>query len=460
MLIVILLLSLVLRLINLNQSLWLDEVLQAQAVIKFSLERLFTEYLVTDFNPPLSYLVSFTWGKLAGYSEIALRLPSVFFGVATVWFSYLIAKIIFPKKPSMAIISALLLATAPLHVYYSQEARAYSLAAFAVTGSIWALISFIKTNRHLFYYFLFLAIAVYSHYLAWFILPAQMAMVFILKRVKVKQILWTQLLVLLIWLPWLPSFISQLKIGLAASSGNPQWAQVVGGVSLKNLSLIPIKFLIGRISIDNNYMFAVILFLPILVSIWLFITAFKNVLKNKLATTVIFCWLGIPLVLITLVSIKVPVLAYFRLLFLLPAFYLGLVLGIKSIFRSWQIPVVVFLLAINLISTGVYLFNPNFHRENWQKLSQTLIEKNPNQDPVVAISVVSAPLNHYYPYQNIVNYDDIDSVLGESQLWLAPYAEPIFDPQQLVRQKIIAAGYQEKYQQHFRGDLTLIQYIK
>src|SRR3990167_6457501 len=87
----ILLLALVLRLINLNQSLWLDEAFQFKSTYFFSLKDLLTVYLPGDFNPPLSYLINFGVGKVFGYSEIALRLPSVIFGVITVWLVYKLA---------------------------------------------------------------------------------------------------------------------------------------------------------------------------------------------------------------------------------------------------------------------------------------------------------------------------------------------------------------------------------
>ena len=84
----ILILALFLRFINLDQSLWLDEAIQFKAVSQFSLPDLFRVYLPTDFNPPLSYLINFGFSRVFGYSEMALRAPSVIFGVLTVWLVY------------------------------------------------------------------------------------------------------------------------------------------------------------------------------------------------------------------------------------------------------------------------------------------------------------------------------------------------------------------------------------
>ena len=59
----VLLLALGLRLINLNQSLWLDEAFQFKAIANFNLTDMLTVYLPGDFNPPLSYLINFFVGK-------------------------------------------------------------------------------------------------------------------------------------------------------------------------------------------------------------------------------------------------------------------------------------------------------------------------------------------------------------------------------------------------------------
>ena len=65
-----------------------------------------------------------------GTSEFSVRLLSVLFGTASVFIIYLLGAHIFNKK--VGIYSALLVAFSPLHIYFSQEARTYSLF-FALT---------------------------------------------------------------------------------------------------------------------------------------------------------------------------------------------------------------------------------------------------------------------------------------------------------------------------------------
>ena len=85
---VILLLALILRLISLNQSLWLDEAIEWWAVKSFGLKELLTGYMAGDFNPPGHHLLMWFWVRVFGDSEVALRMPSVLFGVGIVWWAY------------------------------------------------------------------------------------------------------------------------------------------------------------------------------------------------------------------------------------------------------------------------------------------------------------------------------------------------------------------------------------
>src|SRR5258706_12000379 len=89
---VVLLISLVLRLVGLNQSLWLDEATTAKVVMKYNLLEIVPKFSVGDFHPPLYYLVMKIWTSVFGYSEVALRMPSVIFALLTGWMVYLIVK--------------------------------------------------------------------------------------------------------------------------------------------------------------------------------------------------------------------------------------------------------------------------------------------------------------------------------------------------------------------------------
>jgi uncharacterized membrane protein len=88
------------------------------------------------------------WIQLAGDSEFAVRFLSLFFGVLTVPLLYALARRLFAPIPGsqgsgqgVGLIAALIAMVAPLYVWYSQEARMYTLITFLLLLSSYALAS-------------------------------------------------------------------------------------------------------------------------------------------------------------------------------------------------------------------------------------------------------------------------------------------------------------------------------
>src|SRR5688572_28435014 len=124
MIYLILFLSLVFRLILVNQSFWLDEA-ASLVITRQPLAQLIAS-MAGDFHPPVFYVLLHYWLKLGFTHEWFLRLPVVFFGVLTIYFTYLLLKEL-KLKEKIALAASLLLAINPFHIYYSQELRMYSL---------------------------------------------------------------------------------------------------------------------------------------------------------------------------------------------------------------------------------------------------------------------------------------------------------------------------------------------
>ena len=74
--------------------------------------------------PPLYHII-LHFSLLLGQGELFLRLPSMVFGVLCIPAVYVLGKTFFGK--SEGLMGALLLAISPFHVWYSQEARMYTL---------------------------------------------------------------------------------------------------------------------------------------------------------------------------------------------------------------------------------------------------------------------------------------------------------------------------------------------
>src|SRR3989338_9591207 len=160
----ILFLALILRLINIDQSLWLDEATQAILSSK-SLEYIWFQR-GGDFHPPLSYILTHLW-LLGGTGEVWLRLLPILFGVGAVFGVYKIGEKLISKK--FGLLAALLFSIAPFHIYYSQELRMYSMTTFFATWSMFFLLRARAVGYTVSTIWLLL-----SHYMGFFVVIAQL----------------------------------------------------------------------------------------------------------------------------------------------------------------------------------------------------------------------------------------------------------------------------------------------
>lgn len=397
------------RLIALNQSLWLDEATTARVVQQFEFSQIISRFSPNDFHPPLYYLFMDFWTQIFGYSEVSLRFPSIIFSLLAGWAVYLIGKRLVNKR--LGVLAAAFFLFNPLIVYYSQEARMYMMATFLLTATLFFLMSLIpeffdsvgtlasrrsappksqkidifahsistRTARQIFLFNLFIFLSFLTFYGSVFFIAAIYLYLVIKKQFR-----------LLAWL--LPGFV----LGLVSVSALlyqqylnsrqalltvSNWKLVLGPASFKNLFLIPLKFSVGRISFEPKVLYY------LLSGAWtglIFYFAGKGSLKEKkgqiLAAMLIF-----PIVLGFLFSILAPLLQYFRFIYLIPIMAILLALGTKSSMNRF-----IAVAGFSLFSL-IYLLNPSFHREDWKSLAKSL----PNKAKVCMIPSSADPLLYY-----------------------------------------------------------------
>jgi uncharacterized membrane protein len=154
-----------------DQSLWVDEALTVR-LLDGSLGDLLSGVADHETTPPLYYALVWTWAKLLGDGELALRSLSALTGVACVPVVYLVAHTLSGRRA--AAVAGALTATSTALVWYSQEARSYSLwlllSALALLFWIRAVDS--PTRRDLAWWSVASCLALCTHYLALaFIVP-------------------------------------------------------------------------------------------------------------------------------------------------------------------------------------------------------------------------------------------------------------------------------------------------
>jgi mannosyltransferase len=152
-----------------HQSFWLDESFTVDLV-----QRPFGDMLSTvartESTPPLYYVLVWLWAKVFGDGEAGLRALSALFGTIAVPVAWRAARELF--SPRAGLVAAALVAFNPFFVWYSQEARSYSLLVLMAALSVVFLVRALRerTRRAYVLWALTAALGLLTHYFAAFLL--------------------------------------------------------------------------------------------------------------------------------------------------------------------------------------------------------------------------------------------------------------------------------------------------
>ena len=165
-LLAIILLGLSLRIYNLGgESVWYDEAVSI-AVSKLGIfEQIKWNFIENDNNPPLYYAILHFWVYIFGDSEFSSRLPSAIFGSCSILAIYAVGSLLFDRRSGL--LAALILATSVFHVWFSQEARAYTLLTLLTLVSFYYFLKLMSAPQDRVYtvaYILSSVLLLYTHY--------------------------------------------------------------------------------------------------------------------------------------------------------------------------------------------------------------------------------------------------------------------------------------------------------
>ena len=127
-------LAVLVRLPGLDESLWYDE---TWYTFVFLNDANYRKVLFEDIHPLLYPLFMSGWIRLFDDGELAVRLPSMVFGLISLGLSGLLARRWFGRKA--ALLTLLLLVCSPVHVWYCQEAKNNMLLLLLTQASVWAV---------------------------------------------------------------------------------------------------------------------------------------------------------------------------------------------------------------------------------------------------------------------------------------------------------------------------------
>lgn len=150
-----------------HESYWFDEAHTVRlALAPFGAHALGID---NQAEPPLYFALAWVWARVFGYSEAGLRSLSALAGVLTVPVAYSAARSLASRRA--ALIAAAIVATSPVLIAYSQEARSYALYVLlgALSFMFVARIREDPSARNHACWAVASALAVASHYFAVFL---------------------------------------------------------------------------------------------------------------------------------------------------------------------------------------------------------------------------------------------------------------------------------------------------
>ena len=342
-----------------------------------------------ETNPPLHLFLLKLWWAIAPTTELWARLPSLLFGLLSIWLIYLLGKKIFSS--SVGILAALITAIAAPHIYASVLARIYSILFFLTTLSLWYFYQiFVEEKRDrkiIIGYIITQIFLLFSHLTAVEVLIGQFFALIILcaPRQKYRQWIKLNLLPILLWGAWeIPSLITKFS--------NPQIGQAwflnlsSGGSALVNISQIIFGLPWDIANLASVIIFSLIIILMIGKNIYYH----RNISPSlKFICAYLGATFGI--------AIAFNLWNYKFFIITMPALFIVLAYLTMQTKKWLAIILIALLLFWQTANTVNWLKHlPIAHWDNLDKLVAQIYHPNKKQLIVVAYFVDKLAFDHYY----------------------------------------------------------------
>ena len=465
----------ILRVFRLDfQSLWYDEAFSAY-LAHFDLATI-TARTAADIQPPFYYYLLNVWIALAGECEFALRFLSLFFGVLTIPLLYVTAQRLFNR--AAARIAMLLATISPLYVWYSQEARMYTLITFLLLWSSYALLRELGETRGRWWSVFVIAniAAVYTHYFAFGVIAFQMlfaayCLLFTSLRSRITYHAAGMLLafaaIFLAFLPWTPFVVA--RFGQDAS----YWR---GTLKLDEaLRHILINFSVGESVLETIAQYLAVGWLGVFVIGLLALTIQKSKANNQKSyhpIAFLLLYLAVPLALLLFLFSRNPKFNARYLMIASPAFFLLLALGLARLSRithhasriTFCVLPFTFCVLTSAYADYNLSFDPAFTKASFRAVAQ-YVEKHsaPNDAIILASGHMFPAFNYYYrgdaptirlpdePTLNaerVLGYDTArvlnETLAGKRGAWVVLWQDEVADPNGFVPMLLSSRGAEQK----------------
>lgn len=292
--------------IGLRQSVWFDEAYSI-LVAKLPLGELL-HMTALDTHPPLYYILLHGWAQIFGWGEVALRSFSVIAAGGAVAIGVLLVRRLFGVRA--ALITLPFVVFAPFLLRYGFEIRMYALASLICIAATYLLVAAQegknRTQQWLLYggYAALVVLGVYTLYYTALVWIAHLVWLIWSTKKDKKPLMKSPWIVayagsVLLFLPWLPTFLSQVSNGALAPISQP--------LTVDNLlGIVSFQFLYQPVW-QLNALWSLVFVGLVAAIVVLTVKAMPFVKKNEWRSlALLFAYFMVPIVILTLVSIFRP----------------------------------------------------------------------------------------------------------------------------------------------------------
>jgi mannosyltransferase len=464
-----------------HQSIWYDEGVSVYFANQ-SLKDLIAG-VSADNHPPLHFLALHFWLKLAGQSEFSVRFLSLISGVLSVPLLFKLGRELFNQR--VGSLAAFLLSISPFHIWFSQEARMYTLATLLGLISVYTFVLLLRrgtssARRYLWpSYVVTSALGLYTHfYFAFIILFENIAFLtqWLLRRTpgstnseftNLRTWLLAQLCIVLLFLPW------ARFVATRYAADTTYWEGALGLLTAAKdtLTAFSVGDTLGGKAADFVILgFVALAAVGVLVSLW----EWNSESNIQHPTGVVLLYLLVPIGALLAISYHRPKFAPRYLLPALPAFYLLMAVGLAKLVSSCKsqvkgsrlvsiVALIGLLCSLGFVSVASagslanYYFDEEYARPDFRSVAEYISSHAEAKDAIILVGGHMFPAFTYYYRGNLpvhplpeglvvstkeaLDYraaERLNSIAqGRDRLWLVLWQNRLVDPTDVILDQLM-----------------------
>ena len=360
-------------------------------------------YLKNYNNPPLFEILLHFWIKLFGISELSVRILPMLFSSFSVLFIYKIGKAFFDDKT--AIISSALFTFSIMQIWYAHDCRVYSLFLLLTVSSFYLFFKLLKdgklSNWQLFGFISLNVLLLYAHYFGAFVWLLE-GLIIVIYFIKNKSVLITFIKSCVIGLVLFTPHIFVLFQRFTESAQRGTWLKIPSGLeSLYNMIW----------AFTNAPVVAVTSIVVLVACLIKFLITSKKQIQNPFVKYIMW-WFLFPFFFMFFMSYKVPMFLDRYLIFITPALYLLLAVGLSFLLEKKRL-----YYGAAFILVGAFLFSCTLNPDKKRLVRETVdyIKANKTARTIVLGCSPEFMTNFTY-YYNLRYFQAVDQQSEYSML--------------------------------------------